>query len=252
MSAPEKSTDSTAAELVPADELTPLGDDADVERLLLRAMINVVPDYLFVKDRQSRFILSNRAVADDIGLSVKDLIGKTDFDLHPRELAEGFFAAEQAVIKTGAPRLDIEEFVVGLTGEKTYLLTSKVPLRNTKYEVVGMVGVSRDVTARHAAEEALAESQSRWNFALEGAGQGVWDHDLRKGTAYFSRMWREMRGIGPDEPVDASREAWLARVHPDDRERLISETNQQNSGTLGQNSFEYREWPKAGPRRQAA
>jgi diguanylate cyclase (GGDEF)-like protein len=54
-------------------------------------------------------------------------------------------------------------------------------------------------------------------------------------------MWRKMRGIGLDDPVDPSREAWLERVHPDDRERLIGETEQQNSGELRQNSFEYRE-----------
>jgi diguanylate cyclase (GGDEF)-like protein/PAS domain S-box-containing protein len=228
-------------ELVAADELNLVGNNPEIERQLLHAMVNVVPDYLFVKDRGSRFILANRAVAEDIGRTVEDLLGKTDFELHPRALAEKFFADEQAVMTSGIPHLDIEEFVIGPSGERTYLLTSKVPLRNTRGEVIGIVGVARDVTARHRAEEALAESESRWNFALEGAGQGVWDHDLRKGTAFYSRVWRQMRGIGLDEPVNPSREAWLERVHPDDRERLIEETNRQNSGSRAYNSFEYRE-----------
>jgi diguanylate cyclase (GGDEF)-like protein/PAS domain S-box-containing protein len=208
---------------------------------LLRALIDCVPDYLFIKDAKSRFVVVNPAVAADLGLRVEDLIGKTDFDLHPRDLAEKFFADEQEVIGSGKPRIDIEEFVLAPSGGKKWLATSKLPLRSGSGEVIGVVGVCRDVTDRKRAEAALAESESRWNFALEGAGQGVWDHNLREGTAYFSPVWRRMRGIGEDEPVDPSREAWLARVHPDDRERLIRETDQQNSGELKQNAFEYRE-----------
>ncbi|HMN87933.1 MAG TPA: PAS domain-containing protein, partial [Bauldia sp.] len=238
---PSDAPDTERGDRVAADELKPVDNDPGIERQLLRAMIDVVPDYLFVKDRQGRFVLANRAVADDIGRTVGDLIGKTDLELHPRPVAEKFFAEDQAVMTTGTSLLDIEEYVIGPDGERTYLLTSKVPLRNAAGKVIGIVGVARDVTARRRAEEALAESESRWNFALEGAGQGVWDHDLRKGTAFFSRVWRQMRGIGLDEPVDASRETWLSRVHPDDRNRLIEETNRQDSGRRGYNSFEYRE-----------
>ncbi|MEX0953654.1 MAG: EAL domain-containing protein [Rhizobiaceae bacterium] len=166
------------------------------QEYLLRALIDCVPDYLFAKDTKSRFVVANPAVAEDLGCSVADLIGKTDFDLH---------------------------------------------LRDPAGKITGIVGVCRDITKRKQAEEALAESENRWNFALDGAGQGVWDHNLVEGTAYFSPMWRKMRGIGADDPVDPSREAWLERVHPEDRERLIAETDQQNSGERRQNSFEYRE-----------
>jgi diguanylate cyclase (GGDEF)-like protein/PAS domain S-box-containing protein len=204
-------------------------------------MINVVPDYLFVKDTNSRFVLSNPPVADDLGLTVDDLLGKTDFDLHPRELAQKFFDDEQAVMETGVPRIDIEEFVLTVSGTQKWLHTSKLPLRDENGNVIGLVGIARDVSERRRAEIALAESESRWNFALESAGQGVWDHNLREGKAFFSRMWRRMRGIGPDEQVDSSRESWLARVHPDDRARLIVEADRQDSGHLEQNSFEYRE-----------
>jgi diguanylate cyclase len=98
-----------------------------------------------------------------------------------------------------------------------------------------------DIDQQKATEAALVESESRWNAALEGAGQGVWDHDVRNGRAFFSRMWRRMRGIGEDEEVDPSRDAWLERLHPDDRARIVDETDRQNSGELEQNAFEYRE-----------
>ena len=211
------------------------------ERALFRAMIDQVPDYLFVKDTASRFIVVNRAVAADLGLHPEDLIGKTDFELHWAELAQKFFDDEQKVISSGEPLLDIEEYIVDVSGNKKWLSTSKVPLRNDQDEVIGIVGVSRNVSERRRAETALAESESRWNFALEGAGQGVWDHDLKHGKAFYSRMWRQMRGFGLDETIDASRDAWLARVHPNDRVRIIDQADRQNSGELPNNAFEYRE-----------
>ena len=215
--------------------------DWKAERALFRAMINQVPDYLFVKDTKSRFIVANSAVAADLGLIPEDLMGKTDFELHEPELASKFFADEQRVVSSGDPQIDIEEFVVTTSGEKKWLSTSKLPLRNEQNEIIGIVGVCRDVTERKRADAALAESESRWNFALEGAGQGVWDHDLRHGKVFYSRAWRQMRGFGLEEEIDGSRDAWLARVHPDDRERILEQADRQNSGELAQNSFEYRE-----------
>jgi diguanylate cyclase (GGDEF)-like protein/PAS domain S-box-containing protein len=125
------------------------------ERALFRAMIDQVPDYLFVKDKDSRFIIANRAVAADLGLTPEDLIGKTDFELHPTELAGKFYAQEQKVVATGEAILDIEEFVLEVSGRKKWLSTSKVALRNGAGEVIGIVGVSRDITERKCVEDKM-------------------------------------------------------------------------------------------------
>ena len=121
------------------------------ERTLFRAMIDQVPDYLFVKDRDSRFVVANKMVAADLGLEPEALIGKTDLDLHPPALAARFFADEQQVIASEQPALDIEEFVIQPSGRQKFLLTSKVPLRDSAGEVIGIVGISRDVTERKQA-----------------------------------------------------------------------------------------------------
>ena len=125
------------------------------ERALFRAMIDQVPDYLFVKDADSRFVIVNRAVAADLGLQPDQLMGKTDFELHGRELAAKFFADEQKVISTGEALLDIEEYVVDPSGKKQWLSTSKVPLRNDQNVVIGIVGVSRNVSDRKHAEDQI-------------------------------------------------------------------------------------------------
>ena len=215
--------------------------DLQAERTLFRSMIDQLPDYLFVKDLQGRFVVANRAVADDLGRKSGDLIGKTDFDFHREEIATKFCRDDQRVMTTGEASIGVEEFVATVSGVRKWLSTSKLPLRDDSNEVVGVVGVCRDITERKEADARLAESESRWNFALEGAGQGVWDHDLAHGRVYYSKMWRRMRGIGLDEEVDGATEVWLARVHPDDRARIEDQIARQNSGELPQNAFEYRE-----------
>ncbi|MFI5011064.1 MAG: putative bifunctional diguanylate cyclase/phosphodiesterase [Hyphomicrobiales bacterium] len=126
----------------------------DEERALLKAMINQVPDYLFVKDRGGRYVLANTAVAMDLGRSdPDDLIGKSDFELHSFELAQHFFTDDRQVMQSGQPKLDIEEFMVDVSGAKKWLSTSKVPLRNERNEITGLIGVARDVTRRKQAED---------------------------------------------------------------------------------------------------
>lgn len=92
------------------------------------------------------------------------------------------------------------------------------------------------------AEEALAYSESRWNFALESARQGVWDHDIRLDTMFYSRMWRVMRGIPPDEEIGPDhQEQWLARVHPDDVAHVLANIERQDRGDEDLEALVYRE-----------
>ncbi|CTQ54869.1 putative diguanylate cyclase YegE [Roseibium album] len=91
------------------------------------------------------------------------------------------------------------------------------------------------------AESALQRSESRWSFALNAARQGVWDHDGTSDEMFYSPMWRELRGLGPDEPVDDCQEAWLSRLHQDDHDRIRQVINKQNRGENGFDTIEYRE-----------
>lgn len=129
-----------------------LGGDWKAD-LLFRAMIDQVPDYLFIKDMEGRFVIANQAVATDLGMSPEELVGKTDFDVHTPETASKFRADDLTVLQARAPMIDIEEFLVDSAGNKKWLLTSKVPLRNERDEIIGLIGIARDVTARRKAEE---------------------------------------------------------------------------------------------------
>ncbi|MDK1488876.1 PAS domain-containing protein, partial [Sinorhizobium sp. 7-81] len=97
----------------------------------LETMINHVPDYIYAKDTKGRFLIANEVTVADNGLeSLHDLVGKTDFDLHPTKFAQAFADVEQRVIETGEPIFGIEERAMVTKGRDRWLMTSKVPLRN--------------------------------------------------------------------------------------------------------------------------
>ncbi|WLS05343.1 GGDEF domain-containing protein [Shinella oryzae] len=126
------------------------------ESFLIRQLIDNVPDYLFIKDTESRFVIVNDAIATDLGLRPDDLVGKSDFDIHSKDAANEYFRVEQEIIRTGNPLIDFEEPASTTKGLKKWLLSSKVPLRSRTGDIIGLVGVSRDITARKQAEaEAL-------------------------------------------------------------------------------------------------
>ena len=114
-----------------AHRLFPVAFNQQDRTFWLEAMIDEVPDYLYFKDRNSRFVVANRAIlADNLREGLDSLEGLTDFDFHPPDVARHFFETEQQIIRTGKPMLDMEEFVHDARGNGKWLLTSKLPIRD--------------------------------------------------------------------------------------------------------------------------
>ncbi|KRB60119.1 histidine kinase [Rhizobium sp. Root708] len=138
----------------------------------LEAMINHVPDFIYAKDREGRFLFANRAIVLNNGFrTVEDLIGLTDFDIHPSEAARDIAAVERRVMEEGRPDLGIEE--KRLTGEG-WLMMSRVPLRDRSGKVIGIVGASRDISARKR-DERLMKAQAT---LLQSVARGIELPDL--------------------------------------------------------------------------
>ena len=119
------------------------------ERLLLRTVIDNIPATIYCKDVDGHKTLANRAELKMIGAKSEDeVLGKTDFDLYPKEIADEYFADDQTVIKNLEPVINREELFIDGKGEQRWLLTSKIPMLDDYGGVIGLVGIGRDITER--------------------------------------------------------------------------------------------------------
>ena len=144
------------------------------ERQMLRSLIDSLPDYIYVKDTEGRFLISNSANSRVLRAGDPEApIGKSDFDFYPREEAAEYFAADQAVMKTGQPLVNQEEISTDPAGNVRWTLTTKVPQRDSQGSVIGLLGVGRDITERKRVEQALVESESRQKTILEKIPTGI-------------------------------------------------------------------------------
>ena len=187
------------------------------ERELMRTIIDNLPDRIYAKDRQGHFVLNNLAHAKAKGVTPKDMLGKTDFDYSPEHLATQFFADEQALIKSGEPLLNQEQFVpvVGEPGKYTWMSASKVIWRDREGNVLGTAGISRDINAMKLAQEALRKSEEKlrqFTMQLERSNRELQDfayvasHDLqeplRKIVVFGERLKEKCAEAFPPEGRD--------------------------------------------------
>ncbi|HEX7487182.1 MAG TPA: response regulator [Vicinamibacterales bacterium] len=132
------------------------------ERNLLQALINALPDRIYAKDVLGRFTLNNRAHLSALGVSSQqEALGKTDADFRPPTVEARSLAGDQQVLTTGEAIVNREETGILPDGSQAHFLATKVPLPDRHGRIVGLVGVSRDITARKDAEVELQRTNRR-------------------------------------------------------------------------------------------
>jgi diguanylate cyclase (GGDEF)-like protein/PAS domain S-box-containing protein len=132
------------------------------ERNLLRTLIDNLPDNVYIKDSSGRFVLANLAIARFMGVEKPDdLIGKVDTDFYPREFAVKYQNDELHVTQSGQTLFRVEEIVPDRSGHRRWFSTTKVPLRDSSGNILGVVGVGQDITKRREAEEALRQANEK-------------------------------------------------------------------------------------------
>ncbi len=124
------------------------------ERALFSTVIDNLPDHIYLKDRESRFVLANKPLALWMGAAApEDLVGKTDHDLFPQELADKFRGDELQIIESGQSKINLEETTQSASGSIHSVLTTKIPIIDHEGMVTGIVGIGRDITERRQTEE---------------------------------------------------------------------------------------------------
>lgn len=158
-------------------------EDLRNERILLRTLVDNLPNSIYVKDKGYRKVLANPSNVKHVGMSSEaDVLGKTDFDLYPRELAEKFFRDDRRVIELGESVIDREEFTYDEKGKQRWQLTSKLPLRDEEGNVVGIIGIGTDITERRRAEEEKQRERVLLKTLFYHLPASIWvkDKDYRR------------------------------------------------------------------------
>ncbi len=135
-------------------------NDALDGKNLLYTLINNMPDFIYIKDEKSRFIVANKKLADVMHFEKpEDLVGKMDMDYYPKELAQKFFNDEQLILKSKKPLINCIEDGLNEKGNKIILSTTKIPIFNKNNDVIGIIGIGRDVTDLKNAQEEIKERE---------------------------------------------------------------------------------------------
>ena len=198
------------------------------ERILLRTLIDNLPDAIFAKDASCRKTLANLADVHNMGLQTEaDVLGKDDFELFPKDVAEGFFADDQTVLQSGKPVLNREEYFVDAEGKKRWLMTSKLPLKNERGKIVGLIGIGRDITQRKNAEEALQREKGFMDALMDNVPDSIYFKDRQCRLTKISRKmmndlkFNDMSHVIGKTDVDLFGEEFGRKTLEDD-ERLMA------------------------------
>jgi len=213
----------------------------------LARLLDAAPLGMLVAARDGEALYANRAFTALMGYALTPETRLNLMDLvHPDDSAAARLQL-QRLARGEASAYRGEHRFRHADGSPLWVMVAASLLEAAADDPAVLIVQLTNIELQKKAEEALAYSESRWNFALESARQGVWDHDIRTDTMFYSRMWRIMRGIPPDEPVGRDhQDRWLSRIHPDDLPHVLANIHRQDQGDADFDALEYRERTRDG------
>jgi diguanylate cyclase (GGDEF)-like protein/PAS domain S-box-containing protein len=199
-------------------------DSASLQEMIigLRMILDQTGTYIFTKDTAGCYTYVNQMTQDLFGASFEDIVGRDDSHFFDLELANGLRLNDRRVIDFGETIEREETNLVKATGEVRIYWTVKKPLRNDQGQIIGLCGISTDITERKAMENALRESEAHLRQGQVGGGIGTWEADLVNNK----QVWSEncMALLGCPAWVEPTWENFLSVVHTEDRQRVLDAT----------------------------
>jgi PAS domain S-box-containing protein len=190
------------------------------EQYLMFALMDNLPDHIYFKDVSSRFVRNNKAHRLSFDLTdPNQMVGKSDFDFFTKEVAQRQYDDEQKIIRTGQP-INKEEFTVRNDGSINWYYSTKMPLRNKEGKIIGTFGISRDITERKQAEDALMKSEEKYRSLFESSRDVFSQINLSGIIRDTSPSIELLTEYGRDELIGAN----ISNIYdnPDDREILVN------------------------------
>ncbi len=183
---------------------------------LLRSIIDEAPDPIFLKDTNCRILLANSATAEALGCSVEKILGKDNTDLMPPETARRTMEVDRRVMETGESQTG-EEIMTVRGVDRTYSF-NKAPYRDHRGEVVGVIGIGRDITERKQAEAALRQTKERFHSLVQYSSN-ITTILAADGTGrYQSPAIEWILGYEPEELIGKN---VFDFVHPEERDHVL-------------------------------
>ena len=174
--------------------------DLERERYFFTALMENLPDFIYIKDSESRFIRTSVSHARALGLTgPDDAVEKTDFDYYPRDHAQKAFDDEQKVMRTGAPMVDVEDRVTSPEGTVSWFLSTRMPLRDSAGKIVGTFGISHDITRR----KQLEEKNEQLAALVEFADDAIVGLDMDRRITVWNKGAERVYGYTAEEMIAA-------------------------------------------------
>lgn len=171
-----------------------------IDSAILRLLMDTIPDRIYVKDLDSRFVRNNAAHARALGAnSPEECVGKSDFDFFSREHAERAFADEQEIIRTGKPIISQIERLTMRDGRKTWASATKMPWRDARGKIIGTFGLTRDVTATKEAEDKLVEERNLLRTIIDHLPSRLYLKDTSSRYVLNNRAHLDMLKVNAQE-----------------------------------------------------
>jgi len=217
--------------------------DLQIERNLFKTLMDSIPDYIYFKDRENKFVRVNKARAKASGTTPEKMIGKTDFDFFPEKEAKQAFDDDTRVLKTGKPLINKIEELTLYDGKKHWISATKVPWYNDKGETIGTMGISRDITSHIEVQRKLQESEEKFRILAESSPIGV--YLIQDGVIkYVNPKASEMFGYKIDELIGKG--VLETVIHPDDRDMVRENIRKRINGEINFANYSFRAVKKTG------
>ena len=160
-------------------------------------IIRTLPDLIWLKNSVGAYLACNHRFEDFIGASEQEIFGKIDYDLMNSKLADLFREHDKKVMLKGSLSINKEWIIFANDGHRELLEISRLPMYDDTGELIGVLGIGRNVTAHKESEQALKEREERFSFAMRGANDGLWDWNLetRRSLLFptlekYAGLWR--------------------------------------------------------------
>jgi diguanylate cyclase (GGDEF)-like protein/PAS domain S-box-containing protein len=193
----------------------------DAERAFLRTLVDTIPDLVWLKDPNGVFLACNPRFERLTHSTEADIVGKTDYDLVGRELADFFREHDLKAIAKGAPSVNEEWVTFADDGHRELLETIKTPMRDTEGRLIGVLGIGRDITSARSVQEALRDSEEKLRTLIDAIPDAVQFKDETGNWLAYNRTAARIFGLEGVDCRDKSDAELAALVAPEYRDTLL-------------------------------